>query len=175
MDTPRIVVAAVAAYYRSDQADGVSITIEFPDRDGMAFCEELERWYQATEASEEHARHMLAWCATYKGERAFTFREAVAIIRAVYFLRRRGRIPSDEHNGPMFLCLVADGDAVCSELNPAKCDLAAELRGENAVELTDVLRAARRSGNGPDAMRAIRAVVDHARGEVPHQKGGGSA
>ena len=154
-------VLMVSAFYRDNEPGGIATGIEFRDgADGVEYCRRLaENMPLGDVAPVAGTLGFLAALSPRRHELSPV--EAHAVICAINWLQCRRHLVADEYNGTMFV-VEFDGALIQCERNPVTIDLAKECTGENAVDVTDILHAARGTLDGGEA--AVRAAADHVRG-----------
>lgn len=135
-------VIMVSAFYRDDHPDGISAGMRFdgPDQ-GVEFCRHLEKClpeYDMLTLEEVIAE--LRRLAPRRHE--LTQDEVDHVVMCIYWMRERGHIRPDEYNGPLFACVTSDTIVSC-ERNPVTFDVATKAVSDEAVDVTDVVKASK--------------------------------
>ncbi len=155
--TEPLVVIAIHAFYRNDQASGIGAGLRFDGPDaGLAFCRRLEkRLHDYDRQGLESVLGGLAYLSPRRAE--LTCSEIECVIECVHWLQVREHLVADEFNGTVFACMRGKALISC-ECNPVTHGVPIE----QGIDVTDILKA---SKNPCDAgtIAAVRTVVDHAR------------
>lgn len=156
-----LVVRMVSAFYRDNEPGGIATGMQFHGDDGVEFCKLLVEALPRIDA--ETTVDIACRALTYLSPRRHQLKpvEVADVISVVNWLQVRGHLVADEYNGTIFVCEF-EGALVSCETNPVTIDLAKERTGEDAVDVTDILRAARGTLDGGKS--AVRAAADHTRG-----------
>lgn len=158
-------VLMVSAFWRDNEPDGISAGMRFDaPTNGVEFCTDLEKTLPLYDKlGLQHVRAELVRLAPHRHE--LDMRDVMHVVACIYWMQERGHIKPDEYNGALFAC-SHEGTLASCERNPVTIDVAAEIKGKSAVDVTDIFRA---SKGGPLLDRgltaAVRAVVDHKRRE----------
>jgi len=156
-------ILSVGAFFRDNEPGGIAggLSWEDPQR-GLALCEQLQEGLVAFDvAAATAADHVSALRTLSPSRHSLTSIDVHYLIMAVYWLQCRGHLVPDEYNGTIFVCMYK-GALVQSERNPLTIDLDAELVGDHAVDVTDIVQASEKTLDL--GVAAIRATVDHVRG-----------
>jgi len=154
-------VLTVGAFYRDDEPGGIATGIQFGTDEGAAFCAMLESLLPAYDARANILQLVQDDLARLSARRErLSPAESAHVIMCIYWLQTRGHLVAGEYNGTMFVCLF-NGAMLQVERNPVTMDLAVEMVGKNAVDVTDIIQASNPLDGG--AVEAVKVVVEHAR------------
>jgi hypothetical protein len=155
-------VLMVSGFWRDDEPGGIAAGMQFKDRDeGLDLCRVLEASLATyDELTLQEVQSELRRLSPRRNELSSI--EVMHVIMCVHWMQRRGHLKPDEFNGTLFAGTL-EGNVFSTETNPVLMNLSSEMVGDNAVDMTEIIKASKLPDRG--LVAAVRAVLDHKRGE----------
>ena len=150
----------VSGFWRDNEPGGIAAGMQFRENDdGVVFCQHLEACLpEYDKLTLEEVEGELRRLSPRRHQ--LSHAEVAHVIACVHWMQQRGHLKADEYNGTLFAGVMG-GTVVSSEKNPITIDIATEMKSDNAVDVTDIVKASKLSDAGLKS--SLRAVVDHAR------------